>query len=69
MDVGLTELEERTWRAFLSANTQLLLRLDQELQHRSRLSLTDYEILAELASDANHRLRMSRARRSGARVP
>lgn len=59
MDVGLTELEERTWRAFLSANVQLLERLDHELQQRSHLSLTDFEILSELATAADKRLRMS----------
>lgn len=59
MDVGLTELEERTWRAFLSANVQLLERLDHELQQRSQLSLTDYEILSELAAAPERRLRMS----------
>ncbi len=59
MDVGLTELEERTWRAFLSANVQLLERLDHELQQRSHLSLTDFEILSELAGADDQRLRMS----------
>ncbi len=59
MDVGLTELEERTWRAFLSANVQLLERLDHELQQRSHLSLTDFEILSELAGADDQRLRMN----------
>ncbi|MDH3679698.1 MAG: MarR family transcriptional regulator [Acidimicrobiia bacterium] len=59
MDVGFTELEERTWRAFLSANVQLLERLDHELQQRSHLSLTDFEILSELAAAPGRRLRMS----------
>ena len=59
MTVGLTELEERTWRAFLSANVQLLDRLDHELQQRSHLSLTDYEILSELAGEPMRRIRMS----------
>ena len=59
MNVGQTELEERTWRAFLSANVQLIDRLDHELQQRSRLSLTDYEILSELATEPGRRIRMS----------
>ncbi len=59
MTVGQTELEERTWRAFLSANVQLIDRLDHELQQRSRLSLTDYEILSELATEPDRRIRMS----------
>lgn len=59
MDVGLTDMEARTWRAYLSANMQLLDRLDHELQTRSQLSLTDYEILSELATAPQQRLRMS----------
>lgn len=59
MDVGFSELEERTWRAFLSANMQLLERLDHELQQRSHLSLTDFEILSELAGAPERRIRMS----------
>ncbi len=59
MDVGLTDVEEQTWRAYLSANMQLLERLDHELQQRSRLSLTDFEILSELADATDQRLRMS----------
>jgi DNA-binding MarR family transcriptional regulator len=59
MYVGPTDLEEQTWRAFLSANVQLLERLDHELQQRSKLSLTDYEILSELANEPDQRIRMS----------
>lgn len=59
MDEGLSEMEERTWRSFLSANVQLLERLDHELQQRSHLSLTDFEILSELANAPGRRLRMS----------
>ncbi|MEM8926273.1 MAG: MarR family transcriptional regulator [Actinomycetota bacterium] len=55
----LTEAEQRAWRVFLSANMQLLERLDHELQQRSQLSLTDYEILSELSSAPDQRLRMS----------
>ena len=59
MDEGLTDLEERTWRAFMSANVQLLERLDHELQQRAHVSLTDYEILSELADAPGRRMRMS----------
>ncbi len=59
MNEGLSEVEQRTWRAFLSANVQMLERLDHELQQRSHLSLTDYEILSELSKAQGHRLRMS----------
>lgn len=56
---SLTEAEQATWRVVLSANTQLLERLDHELQQRSQLSLTDYEILSELHAAPRTRLRMS----------
>ena len=59
MSEGLSHAELRTWRAFLSANMQLLERLDHELQQRSHISLTDYEILSELDAAPGQRLRMS----------
>jgi DNA-binding MarR family transcriptional regulator len=55
----LSEAERQIWRAFLSANVQLMERLDHELQQRSQLSLTDFEILSELADAPDQRLRMS----------
>lgn len=59
MDEGLSDIEQKTWRAFLSANVQLLEKLDHELQQRSHLSLTDFEILSVLAESDEQRLRMS----------
>jgi DNA-binding MarR family transcriptional regulator len=59
MDEGLSEVERRTWRSFLSANTHLLERLDHELQQRSHLSMTDFDILSMLAEAPDKRLRMS----------
>jgi DNA-binding MarR family transcriptional regulator len=59
MDEGLSEIELRIWRLFLSANTHLFERLDHELQQRSHLSLTDYDILSMLAAAPETRLRMS----------
>lgn len=58
MSDGLSDMERRTWRSFLSANVRLLERLDHELQRRSQLSLTDYDILGELAGANDRRLRM-----------
>ena len=55
----LTTRQEATWRTFLSANVQLMERLDQKLQQRSQLSLTDYEILSVLSTSPDRRLRMS----------
>lgn len=59
MDDGLTETEARLWRTFLSVNTVLIERLDHELQQRSQLSLTDFDILSMLAEAGDNRLRMS----------
>lgn len=47
------------WRTFLAASVQLMERLDQDLQQRSNINLTDYEILAALSGAADRRLRMS----------
>jgi DNA-binding MarR family transcriptional regulator len=59
MTEGLSELEQRIWRTFLSVNVRLLERLDHDLQQRSHLSLTDFEILSVLAESPDQRLRMS----------
>ncbi len=50
---------QELWRIFLSANVQLMERLDHELQQRSNLNLTDFEILSVLSESPDHRLRMS----------
>ncbi|MEL7155362.1 MAG: MarR family transcriptional regulator [Actinomycetota bacterium] len=55
----LTEAEQATWQVVMSANTKLLERLDHQLQQRSQLSLTDYEILSGLEKSQDKRLRMS----------
>lgn len=54
-----SELERVAWRLVLTVKTRLLDRLDHELQQRSQLSLTDFEILATLADAPDRRLRMS----------
>ena len=56
---GLTNHETGAWKAFLSANLRLLDRLDHDLQERSHLSLTDFEILNCLHRSENQRIRMS----------
>ena len=50
---------QELWRIFLSANVQLMERLDHELQQRSSLNLTDFEILSVLSESPDNRLRMS----------
>jgi DNA-binding MarR family transcriptional regulator len=59
MTEGHSEIELQVWRSFLSANTRLRERLDHELQQRSQLSLTDYDILSALSEAPEARLRMS----------
>ena len=59
MDMGFSEEDHRLWRLFLSASTHLLERLDHELQQRSQLSLTDFDILSMLSGAPSNRLRMS----------
>jgi DNA-binding MarR family transcriptional regulator len=55
MNVG----RSAAWRPFLTGTLQLIERLDQELQQRSNLSLTDFEILSMLDTATDDRLRMS----------
>ncbi len=55
----LTARQHTAWRTFLSAKVRLADRLDHELQTRSNLALTDYEILLALSEAPSHRLRMS----------
>jgi len=59
MNERLNETEQEVWNNFVAAKVQLLERLDHELQQRSGLSLTDYEILSVLADASGHRVRMS----------
>ena len=53
------EQRQELWRTFLSANVQLMERLDHELQQRSNLNITDFEILSALSAANDQRLRMS----------
>jgi DNA-binding MarR family transcriptional regulator len=55
----LNEEEQRAWRAFLRAGVLLLERLDTELDEAHGLSLSDYEVLADLSEAPGERLRMS----------
>lgn len=59
MDERLTETELRAWRSLMSAKVRLLERLDHELQQRSGISLTDFEILTTLSQAPERRVRMS----------
>lgn len=59
MSEEMSEEDHRLWRLFLTASTRLLERLDHELQQRSQLSLTDFDILSMLSNAPANRLRMS----------
>ena len=48
MPPWLTEEEQRAWRGLLAMNTQLLARLNRDLQESSGLSLADYDVLVAL---------------------
>lgn len=51
--------EQRVWRAYLEANRLLWERLDRELDERSELSASDYEIFVRLSEAEDRTLRMS----------
>ena len=55
----LTQDEQRSWRAWLSASTLLMDRLGRELQEQHGLSGADYEILVRLSEVPDRRMRMS----------
>ncbi|HVA60963.1 MAG TPA: MarR family transcriptional regulator [Mycobacteriales bacterium] len=55
----LSEPEQRTWRAFLSATQLLVEELDRELQHDAGMPHGYYEILVRLSESPNQALRMS----------
>jgi DNA-binding MarR family transcriptional regulator len=55
----LTESEQHHWRAWLSANLQLMDRLGRDLQEEAGLTNADYEILVRLSESPQRRVRMS----------
>jgi len=55
----LTEDEQSSWRAWLSASLLLQDRLNSDLQAEQGLSMADYEILVRLSESPERRLRMS----------
>lgn len=54
----LSTMEQRAWRAHLTAHKLLEHRLDRDLQTFG-LSVNDYEILVNLSESPEHRMRMS----------
>ncbi len=51
--------EQWAWRAYLDANRLLWERLDRDLDERSGLSVSDYEIFVRLSEAPDRTLRMS----------
>lgn len=56
---GLSMLELDAWRGFLRAHAALTRALDEELERGEGLSLTEYDVLVQLADAPHGRLRMS----------
>jgi DNA-binding MarR family transcriptional regulator len=55
----LTDEEQRSWRAWLSASQLLNDRLSRELHEQHGLTMADYEILVRLSEVPERRMRMS----------
>jgi DNA-binding MarR family transcriptional regulator len=47
------------WRAFLLAHARVMRALERELQDEQHLALTDYDVLVQLGTAEERRLRMS----------
>ena len=58
-EVALDDPRLRAWRAFLFAQAAVLRELETEMMAEERISLGEYDALAQLAVPADRRLRMS----------
>jgi DNA-binding MarR family transcriptional regulator len=54
----LSDSEQRLWRRWLLLQAKLSARLNRSLQADSGLSLPDFEVLARLTDEAEHKLRI-----------
>lgn len=59
MTTWLSDEEQHLWRSLLYGMTQAMNALDEGVQRRSGLPLTDYEILVVLSENPGQHLRMS----------
>ena len=59
MTKWLTQEEQQSWRAWISASRLLNQKLSEVLEEKHGLTLSDYEILAWLSEAPEQRLRMS----------
>lgn len=57
--VQLSDPRLDAWTAFLRAHAQVTRRLERELQAEQQLALADYDVLVQLATAEERRLRMS----------
>jgi len=57
--VSLDEVELAAWRGLLRVHSDLTRELDRELREAERLTLTEYDVLVQLADAPGGRLRMS----------
>ena len=55
---GLSERELAAWRGLLETHSELIAKLDHELEHAHGLPLTSYEVLINLVDADDGRLRM-----------
>lgn len=55
----LSPAEQKAWRNWIAASSQLPAALSRDLETQHGLSLTDYQILAYLSESPEHQLRMS----------
>lgn len=56
---SLNDAELAAWRSFLLAHDRLTARLDADLLERCDMTLSEYEVLANLAGSPDGRLRMN----------
>ena len=56
----LSDLEQEAWRNWLEVMRRLPIALEARLQTRSGLTITDYQVLAELSEAPDRRMRMTR---------
>ena len=59
MTKWLTQEEQSSWRAWLSASRMLTEQLSKELSEKHGLSIADYVILVQLSESPDHQVRMS----------
>lgn len=59
MTKWLTEDEQKVWRLWLEVAQKQMATIDDDLQHHSQLSMSDYEILVTLSESPAQEARMS----------